>query len=76
MRYKAVLKNGMVYVKCMVSMATLYMILEKRGRPINPILSRVQPIQSYLVDNFVSHLGCPNEKFGTHEKISWSCKVT
>ena len=29
-------------------------------------------------DNFVSHLGGPNEQFGTHEKLSWGrgCKVT
>ena len=27
-------------------------------------------------DNFVSHLGDPNEQFGTHEKLSWGFKVT
>ena len=34
-------KIGMGYVKCMVSMATTYMILEIGGRPINSIISRV-----------------------------------
>ena len=25
----------------------------------------------FFEDNFVSHLGGPNEQFGTHEKLSW-----
>ena len=27
-------------------------------------------------DTFVLHSGGPNEQFGTHEELSWGCKVT
>ena len=44
MRNKVVLKHfGMAYVKCMLSMAAAYMILENGGwgRPTNSIISKV-----------------------------------
>ena len=42
MRNKVVLKIfGIGYVKCMVSMATLYMILKNGGRLTKSIVSRV-----------------------------------
>ena len=43
MRNEVFLKNVLVWAmwKCMVSMATPYIILENRGRPTNSIVSRV-----------------------------------
>ena len=39
-----------------------------------------RPNQFFFEDTFVSYPGGPNEKFGTHEKLSWGggggCKVT